>query len=122
LVSEQELHRRGKRRWNEVDRRRFAVAGTAEDFLMSERLANVLKSAQIPVFPRARRDGSVDALTTSSGPWWEILVPEENVARASELIRQERARIEAEAGEAIQAAEEEEARFEAQMEKPVSRK
>jgi hypothetical protein len=122
LITEEELHKRGKKRWNELDTRRFAVAGTAEDIFTSERFASVLQRAQIPVFPRALRSGSVDALTTSSGPWWEILVPEDSVPRATELIRQERARIEAEATEASRAAEEEEAKLEAQMSSPAAPK
>lgn len=120
LVTEEELHRRGKMRWNELDTRQFALAATAEDFLTSQRFVRVLEDAQIPVLPRARRVGTVDALTTPGGPWWEILVPEESVARASELIRQERANIDAEASEAIRAAEEEEAELEATP--PPSRK
>jgi len=102
------MHQRGLLLPNELDERRFVVAGTAEDPLTSERLEQVLQNAQIPVFPRARRGGTMDNLSTPEAPWWEILVPEELLAKAAELIRQERSRIESGAEEAGRAAEEEE--------------
>jgi hypothetical protein len=102
------MHQRGLLLPRELDERRFVVAGTAEDPLTSERFEQVLQNAQIPVFPRARRGGTVDNLSTPEAPWWEILVPEDLLAKAAELIRQERARIESGAEEAGRAAEEEE--------------
>lgn len=91
------------------DTRRFLPAGTAEDPLTSERFTAVLTAQNIPVFARARRGGTVDLITSAaSQPWWEILVPEEHVARATQLLEEERARIEASAEEAARAAEDEE--------------
>jgi hypothetical protein len=108
MITAAQMHQRGLLLPRELDERRFVVAGTAEDPLTSERLEQVLQNAQIPVFPRARRGGTVDNLSTPEAPWWEILVPEDRLAKAAELIRQERARIESEAEEAGRAAEEEE--------------
>ena len=108
LVTAAQMHQRGLLLPRELDERRFVVAGTAEDPLTSERFEQVLQNAQIPVFPRARRGGTVDNLSTPEAPWWEILVPEELLAKAAELIRQERSRIESGAEEAGRAAEEEE--------------
>lgn len=107
MVSAQELKTRGIPNPSERDTRRFVSAGTAEDPLSSEQFVRVLEAENIPVFARPRRGGSVDALTTPTHAWWEILVPEESVARAGELITQEKARIEAGAEEAARAAEEE---------------
>jgi hypothetical protein len=107
LVSAEELKSRGVPSPNERDTRKFVRAGTAEDPLSSEQFVTVLEEEKIPVFARPRRAGSVDAITTPSMPWWEILVPEEFAARAEQLIVQEKARIEATADEASQAAEEE---------------
>jgi hypothetical protein len=56
----------------------------------------------------------VDVLTTGNPhPWWEILVPEEHVPRATELLAQEKARMDASADANAQAAEEEELENEA---------
>lgn len=107
MVSAEELKARGIPNPSERDTRRFVSAGNAEDPLSSEQLVRVLEEDGIPVFARPRRGGSVDALTTPTHPWWELLVPEEFVARAGELIAQEKARIEAGAEEAARAAEEE---------------
>jgi hypothetical protein len=74
----------------------------------------MLESERIPVFSRPRRAGTVDVLTTGNPhPWWEILVPEEHVKRAAELIAQEQASLDATSTEAAQAAEEEELETEA---------
>lgn len=89
--------------------RRFVIAGTAEDPLTAENLAEVVDEAGIPVVVRARRRGVVEPLTTSSlHAWWEILVPEELKDRAERVIESERKQIEADAAEAARAAEEEE--------------
>jgi hypothetical protein len=89
--------------------RQFVVAGTAEDPLSAEREVQLLRAADIPAILRARGGGTIDNLTTPAAPWWEILAPQESVARAAELIRQDRAQLEADADEATRAAEEEEA-------------
>lgn len=109
LVDAAEMRRRGLPLPHERDTREFIRVGTAEDPLTAEEFVRVLEAQQIPVFSRARRAGTVDVLTTGNPqPWWEILVPEEHVARATELLEQEKVKLEATAAEAAQAAEEEE--------------
>jgi len=109
LVHAEELGRRGKRPAARVDQRNFVVAGTTEDPLSAERESQLLQEAGIPSFVRAQHAGTIDNLTSPLAPWWEILTPEESAARAAELIRQDRAQLEANAEEATRAAEEEEA-------------
>jgi len=109
LVDATEMRRRGLPLPHERDTREFIRVGTAEDPLTAEAFVRVLEAQQIPVFSRARRAGTVDVLTTGNPhPWWEILVPDEHAARAAELLNQEKARQDADAGEAAQAAEDEE--------------
>jgi len=108
-----ELKRRGIPLPGERDTRKFVRAGTVEDPLSSERLVHVLEELEIPVFARPRRGGIIDSLTSGASPWWEILVPEEHAARATEVIAQERARMDADADDAGRAAEQEEAESEA---------
>jgi hypothetical protein len=109
LVHDQEIRGRGKRPAARMDQRNFVVAGTTEDPLSAERESQVLQAAGIPSFVRAQHTGTIDNLTSPSAPWWEILTPEDSAARAAELIRQDRAQLEANAEEATRAAEEEEA-------------
>jgi hypothetical protein len=98
-----------------ADTRKFVVAGTAEDPLTTEELVGIVEQAGIPVMARARRRGVVEPITTASlQGWWELLVPESHAARATQLIEQEKKRLESEAEEAARAAEEEEAETEAQ--------
>jgi hypothetical protein len=114
LVSEEGMRQRGLPLPHERDTREFLRAGTAEDPLTAEDFVRLLESEHIPVFSRPWRAGSVDVLTTGNAtPWWEILVPEEHVQRATELLAQEKARLEATAEEAALAAEEEERETEA---------
>ncbi len=48
----------------------------------------------------------MDLITSGvPAPWWEILVPEEQLSEATRLLERERADIEANAGEAAAAAE-----------------
>ncbi|MBX5484677.1 MAG: DUF2007 domain-containing protein [Myxococcaceae bacterium] len=108
LVTREQMHERGLRLPEERDTREFVRAGTADDPLSAERLTQLLDAERIPVFTRARRSNPVDALTVPTAtPWWEILVPEEHVARAAQLIHEERKALEAEAEENARAAEEE---------------
>jgi hypothetical protein len=109
LVDASEMRRRGLPLPHERDTREFVRVGTAEDPLTSEEFVRVLEAEQIPVFSRPRRGGTVDVLTTGvQRPWWEILVPEEHAARATELLVQEKERLDSTADEAAQAAEDEE--------------
>ncbi len=95
----------------EQDHRKFVRVGSAEDPLTSEHLIGVIQAAHIPVLSQSH--GSVmDPITSPSGPWWEIMVPEEFAARATELIEREKSRMAAAADDAARAAEEEEAETE----------
>lgn len=109
LVDAAEMRRRGLPLPHERDTREFVRVGTAEDPLTSEEFVRVLETEHIPVFSRPRRGGTVDVLTTGvPHPWWEILVPDEHAARATELLAQAKAKLDSTAAEAAQAAEEEE--------------
>jgi hypothetical protein len=111
LITAEDTHRHHRPLSGQEDRRKFVRVGSAEDPLTSEHLTGVLQSAHIPIL--ARSHGSVmDPITSPAGPWWEILVPEEFAAKASELIDRERARMAAAADDAARAAEEEEAETE----------
>jgi len=109
LVDAQTMRATGRATPGERDTRTFVRAGTAEDPLTAERYVEVLEAAGLTPFARARRAGSVDSLTTGVVlPWWELLVPEAQLARAVDLLREERVRSESMADEASRAAEEEE--------------
>jgi hypothetical protein len=111
LITAEDTHRHDRAVSGHEDRRKFVRVGSAEDPLTSEHLTGVIQAAHIPVL--ARSHGSVmDPITSPAGPWWEILVPEEFAAKASELIDRERARMAAAADDAARAAEEEEAETE----------
>jgi len=111
LITAEDTHRHHRPLSGQEDRRKFVRVGSAEDPLTSEHLTGVIQAAHIPVL--ARSHGSVmDPITSPAGPWWEILVPEEFAAKASELIDRERARMAAAADDAARAAEEEEAETE----------
>ncbi len=114
LVDAEGMRQRGLPLPHERDTREFIRIGTAEDPLTAEQYVKLLENANIPVFSRPRRAGTVDVLTTGNPhPWWEILVPEEHTQRGAELLAQEKARLEATAEEAARAAEEEERETEA---------
>ena len=109
LVDAETMRQRGLMPSQEQDTREFFRVGTAEDPITAEAYVRVLETEHIPVFSRHRRGGTVDILTTGNPhPWWEILVPEENVQKATELLAQEKARLDATSDEAAKAAEEEE--------------
>lgn len=106
--SAEELKKRGIPNPNERDTRKFVSAGQTEDPFTVERIEQALQEAQIPIFARPRRAGSIDNITTPlPQPWWDLLVPEEHLARATEVVRRELADIEAEAPAAEAAAEQE---------------
>ncbi|MFL5347903.1 MAG: hypothetical protein ACJ8AT_24190 [Hyalangium sp.] len=114
LVDAETMRARGLIPNSEQDTREFLRVGTAEDPLTAEDYVRLLEAEHIPVFSRPRRGGTVDVLTTGNPhPWWEILVPEEHVAKATELLAQEKARLDATSDEAAKAAEEEELETEA---------
>ncbi len=98
----------------EGDTRKFVRAATAEDPLTAEDYVRLLETERIPVFSRPRRTGTVDVLTTGVlEPWWEIMVGEEYLERAIQLLSREKAELDATAEEAARAAEEEELATEA---------
>ncbi|WP_224243746.1 putative signal transducing protein [Hyalangium gracile] len=114
LVDAATMRERGLPLPHERDTREFIRVGTAEDPLTAEDYVRMLESEHIPVFSRPRRGGTVDVLTTGNPmPWWEILVPEEHVQRATELLAREKAQLDATSDEAARAAEEEELETEA---------
>lgn len=118
MLTAAEMKSRGKLLPGEVDTRRFARAGTVDDPMSADQVSRALDEAGIPVFARARRASSVDTLTSGSTlPWWEILVPEEMVARAEVLISEQLASIEHNAPEAKRQAELEELEGEAAAKK-----
>ncbi len=107
LLEAKEMQRRNLPLPHELDSRRFIRVATADDPLSAERLVSVLTAAQLPVFARPRRAGSVDAITSASPEWWEILVPEQDAGKAAPLLAAERTRMDAAAEDNARAAEEE---------------
>lgn len=88
------------------DERRLVSAGVANDFLSMSRLRFILEEAGIPVFPKARHQNAVNALTGGGpSPSWEMWVFENTFVRASELIREELVKLDASAAENALAAE-----------------
>jgi len=114
LVDAAAMRERGLPLSHERDTREFLRVGTAEDPLTAEDYVRLLEAEHIPVFSPPRRGGTGDVLTTgNSHPWWEILVPEEHVQKATALLAQEKARLDSTSDEAARAAEEEELETEA---------
>lgn len=102
------LRERGLAPLHELDKRRFVKAGSVEDPLTSERVVAALTEAKVPVISREAHASSVDLLTSGTlSSWWEILVPEEHLAKAGELLEEIRKRSESETQQNIEAAEEE---------------
>ncbi|HEX8818462.1 MAG TPA: hypothetical protein VF794_00940 [Archangium sp.] len=114
LVDAEALRQRHIAVSGEQDTRKFVRAATAEDPLTADDFVALLEKERIPVFCRPRRTGSVDVLTTGAlEPWWEIMVGEEHLGRAIELLAQEKAQLDDTSDEAARAAEEEELETEA---------
>ena len=108
LVSADEMLTRGLPMVGEVDTRKFVRAGTADDPFTVEQLLGALLEAHITVFSRPRRSGVVDIATSGvNHAWWEILVPEADLAKATEVLEQERRELKSTEAEAVRAAEEE---------------
>ncbi|ATB32060.1 putative signal transducing protein [Melittangium boletus] len=93
----------------ESDTRKFVRAATAEDPFTAEDYVRLLEIQNIPVFMRPRRAGVVDVLTTGAlEPWYEIMVGEEYLERAVQLLAQEKRQLDDTSEDAALAAEEEE--------------
>lgn len=110
LISEAELASRPELRRQEHDATTaFVQAGTADNPFEADACTAAVDAAGIPVLSRMRRGSAVDAITTGiSQPWWEILVPEDQLERAQQVIAERRAELEAVEPEAAEAAEQEE--------------
>jgi hypothetical protein len=120
LVDAEAMHQDHVPLPDERDTRKFVRALTAEDPLTAEDYVRLLELERIPVFARPRRTGTVDVLTTGTlEPWYEIMVGEEHLERAVQLLAQEKARLDSTADEAARAAEEEELETEATHSPPV---
>ena len=75
---------------------RFVRIGEAEDPFTADLLADALAEAEIPVLARAGRDQLMDTLVDPAPGAWEILVPEDMAPRATVLLEQRRAELDAE--------------------------
>ncbi|MGI5863989.1 MAG: hypothetical protein ACOX6T_18310 [Myxococcales bacterium] len=110
LVNEEEIEKLpGLRRVREdEDTTHFVAAGSAEDPFEADAFTAAIGEAGIPVLATMKRSSPVDALTSSiQRPWWEILVPQEALEKATEIIGARRSELKASEEEAIKAAEEE---------------
>lgn len=101
------------------DNRRFVCVAQVDDPLTLDAYLRVLEAAGIPVLS-LDDEGMVGGITDGfSGKLYEVRVPEESLARATQLISEEQSRLEADADEAEEAAVEEEAAGEAAAAKKV---
>lgn len=111
LVDEKQLQGRPefRRVHPDEDTTQFVVAGAAEDAFDADAFTAAVHEAGIPVLARIRRASTVDAITTGvSHPWWEVLVPSAERARAEAIIAETRRELAEDQPEAERAAEEEE--------------
>ena len=94
------------------DNRRFVRIAQVEDPLTLDAYRHVLETAGIPVLS-LDDEGMVGGLTDGfGGRLYEVQVPEELAAKASQLLSEEQARLDAGAEDAGKAAEREEAETE----------
>jgi len=94
------------------DRRRFVLVTQVDDPLTLDAYLRVLEVAGIPTLS-LDDEGMVGSITDGfAGKLYDIRVPEESLERATQLLTEEKARLEADAEEASEAAEEEEAETE----------
>jgi hypothetical protein len=110
LVTEEELEKRpGFHRVREdEDTTDFAVAGDAEDPFEADAFTSAISEAGIPVLARTRHASSVALITSGiRRPYWEIRVPQAELARATEIIAARRLALQESEEDAAQAAEEE---------------
>ncbi len=94
------------------DTRRFTRIAQVDDPMTLDAYLQVLEAAGIPVLS-LDDEGMVGGITDGfGGRLYEVQVPEELAAKASKLLSEEQARLEAGAEEAGKAAEREEAETE----------
>jgi hypothetical protein len=94
------------------DKRRFTRIAQVDDPLTLDAYLRVLEMAHIPVLS-LDDEGMVGGITDGfGGRLYEVQVPEELAAKASQLLAEEQARLEAGADEASKDAEREEAETE----------
>jgi hypothetical protein len=94
------------------DNRRFVRVAQVEDPLTLDAYIRVLEAAGIAVLS-LDDEGMVGGITDGfSGGLYEVRVPEESLAKATELLTEEQARLDADADDAGAAAEREEAETE----------
>src|SRR5450631_314079 len=94
------------------DKRRFTRIAQVEDPLTLDAYLQVLETAGIPVLS-LDDEGMVGGITDGfSGRLYEVQVPEKFAAKATKLLTEEQARLDAGAEEAGKAAEREEAETE----------
>jgi hypothetical protein len=110
LITREELEKLPEfRRTQGVQLGRFVKVTTAEDPFDMEAFCQALESEGIPVMARPQVTSSVDRLTSGSiHGWWEILVPQDSVDKATPILEKRRADLrsnEKEAGDAAEAEE-----------------
>ncbi len=110
LVDEAELAKRPefRRVREDEDTTDFEVVAEAEDPFEADAFTAAVGDAGIAVLATMKRDSPMDALTSvAQRPWWEIRVPSEHCAKATEIVAARREELKAAEAEAEQAAEEE---------------
>ncbi len=107
LVSLQELEKLPAfRRKEGIVTSEFVRVAAAEDPFDAESLCDALESEKVPVLARARRPVEVFP-TGETRPWWEILVPEDFLAKAKPIVEKRQKELRAAEADAAEAAEEE---------------
>jgi hypothetical protein len=87
---------------------RFVSAGEVQDALRADHLQRALEAVGIAAMVHGHWTGTASALTDGlTRPWWEVRVPEADLAPARELIHGELRALELHAAEDARAAEEE---------------
>ncbi len=85
----------------------FFIVRTVEDPLTAERLVEVLREEKIDAFARARGAASSASFEPAESGFYELFVPDSEMARASKIVETELQSIEKEGALNAQAAEEE---------------
>jgi hypothetical protein len=99
----------------------FVLAMAAEDQMAAQILVQACEEAEIPAILQSPRSGSVGTIS-SPVDGFHILVPQRDLEKATKLLQERRAALEADPDGAAQAAEEEEAAGEVQPQPPAKPK